>query len=67
MRRNIIVLIESIMFAVFWVFGVEINKNGVVDFQDTLMYFKILGFIAIFFICITVLYIFLEKMEFLNM
>ncbi len=63
MRRNIIVLIESIMFAVFWVFGVEINKNGVVDFQDTLMYFKILGFIAIFFICITVLYIFLEKME----
>lgn len=63
MRKNIIVLVESIMFAVFWVFGVEINKNGVVNFQDTLMYFKILGFAVIFFICITALYIFLEKLE----
>jgi hypothetical protein len=62
-RRNIIVLIESIMFAMFWIFGVEINQNGVVNFQDAIMYFKILGFTIIFFICITVLYIFLEKME----
>ena len=51
------------MFAMFWIFGVEINQNGVVNFQDAIMYFKILGFTIIFFICITVLYIFLEKME----
>lgn len=63
MRRNIIVLIESIMFAVFWVFGIEINKNGIVDFTNLFMYLKILGFTVIFFICITFLYNFLEKLE----
>ena len=40
MRRNIIVLIESIMFAVFWVFGVEINKNGVV--KDKKIHLKVI-------------------------